>query len=83
MKIDNRKAEPPKNSRGRIARTYLYMDETYTRYSMSKQQKKLMNAWDRTYPVSKWECTRAKKTASIQNSKNKDVESRCRHRLLW
>ncbi len=28
MKIDNRKAEPPIESRGRIARAYLYMDAT-------------------------------------------------------
>jgi deoxyribonuclease-1 len=44
MKIENRKVEPPESARGRIARTYLYMDETYSRYSMSKQQKQLMNA---------------------------------------
>lgn len=36
MKIANRKAEPPFEARGRIARTYLYMDATYKRYSMSK-----------------------------------------------
>jgi deoxyribonuclease-1 len=39
MKIDNRKAEPPEAARGRIARTYLYMDTAYKRYSMSKSQR--------------------------------------------
>jgi deoxyribonuclease-1 len=37
MKIENRKAEPPEDSRGRIARTYIYMEQTYKRYSMNKQ----------------------------------------------
>jgi deoxyribonuclease-1 len=36
MKIDNRKAEPPVSARGRIARTYLYMEDAYKRDSMSK-----------------------------------------------
>lgn len=44
MKIDNRKAEPPEMARGRIARTYLYMEGAYKRYSMSKSQRQLMNA---------------------------------------
>lgn len=77
MKIENKKTEPPEASRGRIARTYLYMESTYKRYSMSKQQRKLMNAWDKMYPVSRWECTRVKKIASIQHSENLVVKSRC------
>lgn len=44
MKIDNRKAEPPEAAKGRISRTYLYMENTYKRYSMSKSQRKLMSA---------------------------------------
>lgn len=83
MKIDNRKAEPPVSARGRIARTYLYMDETYGRYSMSKQQKQLMTAWDKTYPVNEWECERAKKITAIQHSENKTVKSRCVNKQLW
>lgn len=77
MKIENKKAEPPEASRGRIARTYLYMESTYKRYSMSKQQRQLMNAWDKMYPVNSWECSRAKKIANIQHSENLVVKSRC------
>jgi len=77
MKIDNKKAEPPELARGRIARTYLYMDETYPRYNMSKSQKQLMNAWDKMYPVTQWECTRSTKIASLQKNRNDIVESRC------
>lgn len=77
MKIDNRKVEPPKAARGQIARTYLYMDDAYKRYNMSKSQRQLMNAWDKMYPVDAWECTRAKKITSLQQSENKIVKSRC------
>ncbi|WP_425414421.1 endonuclease [Psychromonas aquimarina] len=77
MKINNRKAEPPVRSRGQIARTYLYMDEAYSRYSMSRQQKQLMNAWDKMYPVSDWECKRSKKIEAIQGNANRIVNSRC------
>lgn len=77
MKIDNRKAEPPEISRGQIARTYLYMDNTYKRYNMSKSQRQLMDAWDKMYPVNTWECKRVKKISNLQKSKNNIVLSRC------
>mgnify|MGYP005988765113 CR=1 FL=1 len=77
MKIDNRKAEPPELARGEIARTYLYMESAYKRYNMSTSQRKLMNAWDKMYPVNNWECDRAKKISSLQKSENNVVKSRC------
>jgi deoxyribonuclease-1 len=77
MKINNRKAEPPMEARGRIARTYIYMDATYKRYSMSKSQKQLMNAWDRMYPVSDWECDRANRIEKLQSSENSLMKARC------
>ena len=83
MKIDNRKAEPPEVARGRIARTHLYMEEAYKRYSMSKSQRKLMNAWDNMYPVSAWECARAKKITNLQKSDNNVVKRRCATLNMW
>ena len=83
MKIDNRKAEPPEIARGRIARTYLYMEGTYKRYNMSKSQRQLMNAWDKMYPVDAWECTRAKNITSLQKSQNEVVKSRCDALMMW
>jgi deoxyribonuclease-1 len=83
MKIDKRKAEPPIRSRGRIARTYLYMEGAYKRYKMSKSQRQLMNAWDKMYPLNDWECTRAKKITSLQKSDNPVVKSRCNALNLW
>ncbi len=77
MRIEGRKAQPPESARGRIARTYLYMDRSYPRYRMSKQQKKLMTAWDKMYPVSEWECTRAARIKAIQGDDNLFVSEHC------
>ena len=77
MKIEKRKAEPPATSRGVIARTYMYMDSIYASYKMSRQQRQLMGAWDKTYPVSEWECERAKRIEAIQGSKNEVLKQNC------
>jgi len=77
MKIDNRRAEPPEIARGEIARTYLYMESTYNQYSMSKAQRQLMNAWDKMYPVTDWECQRAERIFKLQKNKNEVVTRRC------
>jgi len=77
MRIDGRNAQPPEAARGKIARTYMYMEKTYRRYNMSKSQRKLMAVWDRQYPVSDWECQRARKIAQIQGNTNTVVKSRC------
>jgi len=78
MRIEGSKAQPPESARGRIARTYLYMDQAYSRYKMSKQQKQLMNAWDKMYPVSQWECEKASRIEKIQGNENGFVSARCR-----
>ncbi|MGR5187318.1 endonuclease [Photobacterium damselae] len=77
MKIAGRKAEPPKGARGRIARAYLYMDKTYPLYKMSRQQRILMHAWDKMYPVSQWECIRAKRIEKLQGNINPIMAARC------
>jgi len=77
MKIASRKAEPPVNARGMIARSYLYMDLSYQKYSMSKQQSQLMNAWNKQFPVTQWECERAERIASLQGNKNAILTASC------
>lgn len=77
MKIDNKKAEPPENARGRIARSYMYMESAYPRYKMSKSQRQLMSAWDKQYPVSSWECKRAERIEKSQGNVNKIIKERC------
>lgn len=81
MKIENKKAKPPESSRGRIARTYLYMEDSYSRYKMSKSQKQLMNAWDKMYPVSDWECKRAERIENLQGNINNIVVNRCNEKI--
>lgn len=77
MRIDSRKAQPPEQARGEIARAYLYMEGAYSRYSMSKSQRQLMSAWDKQYPVTKSECQRAKKIEELQKNINPIMQRRC------
>ena len=79
MKIDGRRAEPPEAARGTIARTVLYMADAYRgTYRLSRQDRQLMEAWDRQYPVDKWECTRARRIEAIQGNPNERVKEACR-----
>ncbi len=77
MKIEKRKVEPPVQSRGVIARAYLYMDTIYPSYKMSRQQRQLMTAWHKIYPVNAWECERAKRIQKIQGNNNQIVQQSC------
>lgn len=84
MKIDRHRAEPPENARGPIARTYLYMAETYSQhFKLSQQQERLMQGWDNQYPVDKWECTRAKRIEEIQGNSNAFVKDACIAASFW
>jgi deoxyribonuclease-1 len=83
MRIEGRKAQPPVMARGRIARSYFYMEQSYPKYSMSKPQRQLMSAWDKQYPVNVLECQRAKKIAAIQLNDNEIVKSRCLQANIW
>lgn len=78
MRIENRKVQPPESARGRIARAYLYFDEVYSRYSMSKAQRQLMMAWDKQYPVTPIECEIGRRIKLVQKSSNPILEARCR-----
>lgn len=77
MKISNRKAEPPKNARGKIARSYLYMHQSYKKYTMSRQQLQLMNAWNKQFPVTQTECLRAKRIAQLQGNESAILVKNC------
>lgn len=77
MHISNRKAQPPESARGQIARAYLYMDMSYKQYHMSKQQKKLMLAWNSMYPVTEWECVRESRIEKLQGNENPFVSKQC------
>ena len=70
--------EPGGEIRGEIARTYLYMDSAYPdRGIISKKNRKLFNAWNKSDPVDEWECERAKRIEKIQGNMNEVVMRDC------
>lgn len=83
MKIADRRAKPPARARGQISRSYLYMQDAYPQYRMSRQQEQLMGAWDKMYPVDQWECTRAKRIEAVQGNENRFVKEPCVEQGLW
>ena len=84
MKIRDNRVEPPERSRGQIARTYLYMAANYREhYRLSRQQRQLMQTWDRKYPVDAWECRRASRIERLQGNENRIVKDRCLDAALW
>ncbi len=83
MIIQDRKVSPPEPARGTIARTYLYMEQSYKRYSMSASQRKLMQAWNNTYPVTPTECQRTKRIESLQGNENSVVKELCVAQNYW
>ena len=78
VEIRNSKFEPPDRVRGDIARTYLYMDQSYpNRGIISKKNRKLINAWSKLDPVDEWECERSRRIQKIQKNVNKILKNLC------
>lgn len=84
MKISGNKVEPPERARGQIARSSLYMADSYgEHYRLSRQQQQLMQAWARQYPVDAWECRRASRIERLQGNENRFVKEPCLSAGLW
>lgn len=79
MVIDTKKrqAQPPKASRGQIARAYLYMSETYG-IKLSNAQRKLYEAWNRLYPPTEFDCARNDLIKNAQGNDNKYITAGCK-----
>ncbi len=77
VNFKQRKVMPPERARGAIARTYLYMNQRY-KFHLSRQQTQLMQVWNKTYPVSHWECERDVRIAKIQGNHNSFVYNSCK-----
>jgi deoxyribonuclease I len=78
VEIEGRKVEPTEGIRGNIARTYLYMDSVYPRRGIiSKKNRKLFDAWNKSDPVDDWECKRARLIEKIQGNENPFVKEQC------
>ena len=80
MRISDNKVEPRNEVKGLIARTYFYMQATYPRYSIGKPMATVLKAWDKQYPVSRWECVRAYRIEKLQGNANAIVKQRCEDR---
>ncbi len=68
-----RRVEPPENVMGDIARTMLYMSDTY-RFNLSRQDRQLYTAWSRQDPPDAWEIERNRRIKAIQGRGNRFVE---------
>jgi deoxyribonuclease-1 len=55
--------------RGDIARIYFYMSDKYN-VRLSKQEKRMMQVWDKADPVSKWERIKNKRIEKLQGNRN-------------
>lgn len=64
-----KRVQPTEESRGAIARSYLYMAEQYS-LKLSKKEQRLYQAWHKQHPVSRWECRRNKIIEEIQGNSN-------------
>ena len=84
MEIEDRKAEPPDERFGDIARTYMYMESVYPGHGIiSNKNEKLFAAWNKMDPVDQWECERTKRIEPLQGNPNHIVKTACQQAGLW
>lgn len=76
VNFKQRSVMPPDRAKGSIARTYLYMSKQYG-FRLSPQQSKLMQAWNKQFKASAWECERDNRIAAIQGNHNPFVLAAC------
>lgn len=73
-------AEPRNQIKWLVARVNLYMWLQYSKYyNISDQQRKLFEAWDKMYPVTKGECNRYKQVKVYQKNNNTILEEACKN----
>lgn len=65
----NRRVQPREEVRGGAARITLYMHQRYG-LAMSRQDRQLMCAWAKTYPVDQWEKVRDARIVALQGEGN-------------
>ena len=78
VEIRGRVAEPPPRVRGDIARTYLYMLETYKSFTLRPLERKMFEDWAKADPPDEWECERARRIEKIQGNRNEVVFEACK-----
>jgi len=68
-----KRAYPKEDIRGDIARIYFYMSDKYN-VRLSKQERKMMEVWDKQDPVSEWERIKNKRVEKLQGNFNPYIE---------
>lgn len=77
------KFEPSNGAKGPLARAALYMDDEYEEFAMRPGQRRLMEEWDAVFPVSEWECARARRIEKLQGNENRFVKEPCKKAGMW
>lgn len=74
FKIDSetKRVEPQVKIRGTIARTYLYVSDTYG-VRLSDAQRSLFNRWNKEFPPNIWEIERDRIIGKIQGNHNRYI----------
>ena len=70
----DRKAMPPPNAKGEVARAYLYMANRYD-IRLSSSDRKTYEAWNRQHPPTHWEYEKNKRIKKIQGNSNPYVQN--------
>jgi len=64
-----KQVRPSKDSKGAIARAYLYMADRY-QIRLSKKEQQLFNAWNKQHPPTRWECKKNALVEKVQGNGN-------------
>lgn len=74
MEVDEsiRRAEPPDNVKGNVARVMFYMEDTYG-FKLSDQDRQLYNVWSKKDPPDDWEIERNQRIAAIEGKENRFI----------
>ncbi|MFO1392121.1 MAG: endonuclease [Agitococcus sp.] len=67
-----RRAEPPNNVKGDVARVMFYMEDTYG-FRLSDQDRKLFTVWSKQDPPDAWEKERNQRIAAIEGKENRFI----------
>lgn len=68
-----RRAYVKDDIRGDIARIYFYMSDTYN-VRLSKQERRMMEVWDKQDPIDEWEKIKNKRVIKIQGNFNRYIK---------
>lgn len=73
----NKKAQPPQDAKGPIARAHLYMAEQYN-IRLSDGQRKLYETWNKQHPATPFECDRNELIKKVQGNYNRFISESCK-----